>query len=1241
MKSFKWAGCVGRFVRQWNGVSRACAMAPARRVSNWRGDRNVAAFDPLEPRCLMAAAFDLIGVTQMRADPAFAGIDGSGVSVAVIDTGVDFAHPLLQPGFVAGADIVFGGNVPTPVGDHGSHVAGIVGARDPNIGVAPGVGLIGLQVFTPSNNGQPLAYSTHTERALAWVLENRAQFNIVAVNMSLGGGNFTSVDQVAGDILLDDVQRLEAAGVTVVSAAGNSYADEQTGGSGSPGIFSTLDVGAVWEENEGGRQFGDGIDRTTGPDRITVFSQRPNTTNNVIFAPGAMILSTIPGNQLQEMPGTSMASPMVAGVVALMQEAAQQFGGRLLTPVEVRQIIQQTADIINDGDDEDTTVRTTGANYPRINAYKALQFIRQAFAGGPGPDPGPGPGPDPDPVDPNGTIASAIAGPSLAGAAVEEFRGDIGSDGSSAIGPRDVDLVRFEVLAPGTVTVTATKDGSSLDAFLRIFDINGAQIAFDDDSLGNLNARVTVALGTGTYYAGVSGASNSGYNPSVAGSGTDGSTGGYVLNFGLSSSDPNGLLSGAVPLNLGGAQGEEVIPGFIGADFNAPVGSSDVDIFRVVVPDNGTLFLDIDTPDANGFVDSVLRIFDEAGNELTARSDDDLAPDELTDPFDPSIVTDEFGNPVGHATDSYVDGTVLRGDVYYIAISDFNNRFYDPSTLSGRPATGPGGTYELHVTFVNNDLNGSIQQALTATSLPFAAAGVLGFDPLPLGDLHEVGDRDVDFVRVNSPVAGILQAVVASTTVPENTSPVDTVLRLFDGNGTLLTFNDDTNGLDPEIRFEIEAGVDYFIAVAGFGNDHFDPFVLGSGSPGDTGLYGFAVDVLPLAEKTRLTDDTIDSGGVVNVALGFRRGGVVGEDRGFARRQTDVDLYRFVADGTGTVEIVAMPGSDFGADPFLRLFDANLVEIAFDDNSVGLSRGARIATTVTPGTYYIGVSGAGSSSRSYDPRTGAGAGVGSTGDYTLSVTGALGPTDAPDLRVAAVVPKIKPGAVIGGQTRGTALVRVVNDGNQPSAGFASTRLVLSTDGEISDNDTTVAVLPAKMLKLRPGAGKNIKAKFVIPSVADGNYFLLAEADFGKSILERSEGNNVGSSAGAIPIAAPFLDLSASMGQVPISLVAGQKAQITLMVRNDGNVAAKGVVPVRVLASLDGALSGDDSVLVNLPAVKLNIKAGATKAVKLKFTVPAGITAGSYFYIASIDNTPLLDRNLSNNVAVSPGQFVLG
>jgi subtilisin family serine protease len=80
-------------------------------------------------------AFDLIGLTQLRNDSRFAGIDGSGFTVAVIDTGLDGSHPLISTNFRAFADFVDGRTNAYDSGQHGTHVAGTVGARDPNIGL--------------------------------------------------------------------------------------------------------------------------------------------------------------------------------------------------------------------------------------------------------------------------------------------------------------------------------------------------------------------------------------------------------------------------------------------------------------------------------------------------------------------------------------------------------------------------------------------------------------------------------------------------------------------------------------------------------------------------------------------------------------------------------------------------------------------------------------------------------------------------------------------------------------------------------------------------------------------------------------------------------------------------------------------------------------------------------------------------------------------------------------------------
>ena len=517
--------------------------------------------------------------------------------------------------------------------------------------------------------------------------------------------------------------------------AADDTPDRQTINAAAPAIFSTLAVGAVWEANEGPQPgYGNQI---TGPDHLTGFSQRPPLgAGNVIYAPGALINSTLPGNRLGDMAGTSMAAPMVAGVVALMQEAAQQFGGRYLTTNEVREIMQSTADQIIDGDDEVDNVRNTGQTLPRVNAYRAVQEIRARFTNIAPPPPdngggggGGGGGNMPAVGDANGTIAGAINTPQLTGAPIAAINGEIGIDGmASAIGASDVDLYRVQPSAAGTVFATVgsnTASPADFDAYMRVFDATGQQITFNDDANGTLFPRTSFAVQAGqTYYVAISGLGNDSYNPAVAGSGSAGATGRYALSLQLSNADPNGLISAAVEIDLGNEESPtHFLNGLIGADYGQPVGVSDVDIFRVLAPDDGYLVVDIDTPDVarTDFVDSFLRVFNEQGQEV-ARSDDDQArtlggaPLEFdTDPAQNAFFSravDGNGVFAGHDTDSFIIVPVTRGQTYYFAVSDYFNSDYNPAVLDGRLESGSGGLYDIIISFETDDTNSTINRAI-------------------------------------------------------------------------------------------------------------------------------------------------------------------------------------------------------------------------------------------------------------------------------------------------------------------------------------------------------------------------------------------------------------------------------------------------------------------------------------------------------------------------------------------------
>lgn len=1093
-------------IRRLLGLGRhhlACArqrplVAPSARAT-------VAVWESLEFRTLFSAAFDVTGLTQLRADPAFAGVDGSDLSVAVLDTGLFASHPDIQGNFLRFFDAVGNGQsagtdpgsdvasqaFDPPGQGHGTHVAGTVGSTNPEVGVATGANLIGVRVLLSEGDSQPQV--NPLVAGLQWVLANQDDYNIRVVNLSLGTNtNFSNVPNQ------DDVGRLidqlEDRGVTVVSASGNSYGGFASPGTAYPSVFSTLAVANTWEDagtaqerdvvtlgqGEGGL-FGV-IDQDPQADQLSASSQR-STLPNQVAAPGTTIFSTWNGDEgllYNTIAGTSMASPFVAGSVALMQDAAFTFGGRYLTPTEVLAIVRETGDDILDAQNPDTArfpvgrddagqleqsgpiedLPESGETFKRINVYRALQRVRDFITGGTNPDP------NPDPVlrteDTNNVREAATPIPSLNGLDAFDFVASIGADGDVNVGADDVDLYRIELTSPGfpVFGLGEVEGGAVFDAYLRLFDSAGTQLAFQDDAGSNpyptLDTREALSsrLPAGVYYFGVSAFNNSTYNIASGAAFVDGaSSGDYRVTISLTNPDPNGVAQGAFQLDLtnpgvirdGTATAANLVPGTIGSDPNPltaegtpriEVGATDVDFFVVTAPDTGRLTVDVDAfsaglPDA---VDSYLAVYDEALNLVG--SNDDEAP---------------------QVFDSLLTVDVAQGARYFIALTTFQNRSFNPSDPFDRLSSNPGavGSYEAFFSFDNGDANGTVNRAVTfAEADPDGDGRVLGEIGADLGvpllsDSANGGAKDVDFFTFAPTQPGLLQIDVTGD------AGFDAVVGLWtlDEQGELVAVGD-TNDAPSTIGVEVTEGLvnkDLFVSVTGAGNQGFNPFAVGSGSGGETGTYTLAITQRSEQEFRGLTNNSIQDHTPEAVTVGEPIRRDVGRDGTIDVGRDDIDIYRFDSPFNGVLTVRTDTSTEASADTFLRLFDAAGGERAFNNNASGATTASAASVPVVAGqTYYVGVNGASEEARNYNPLTGAGAADGSEGEYELVLEATE--SDLPTVTIS--------DAEVAEATGGVAQAVFTLTLSKPSAGTPTVTLTTSDGSATAGSDyvaTSVAV----------------------------------------------------------------------------------------------------------------------------------------------------------------------------------------
>jgi subtilisin family serine protease len=309
-------------------------------------------------------AYDpIIGAAQVRSTY---NVDGTGMTVAVIDTGVDYNNSAFGGSFGPASKVIAGydfadnsANPMATISQHGTAVAGLIGSNDPNdLGVAPGADIVALRV-TDSSNTSSL---TSIANALQWVINNHADYNITAVNMSLADGNnyvqnwFASGGGPAEQVT-NLINQLTAMNIPVVAATGNNFNGQQGEGF-SAIVASTISVTAT------------DLSGNLLPNAQRLGSTIGGASTTTIAAPGEGLTAPSGDSGTSTVEGTSFATPLVTGSVVLLQQIYESRFGTLPTVSQLKSWLEQGSNPINDP--------VTGITIGELNVPKAAAQIPQA-----------------------------------------------------------------------------------------------------------------------------------------------------------------------------------------------------------------------------------------------------------------------------------------------------------------------------------------------------------------------------------------------------------------------------------------------------------------------------------------------------------------------------------------------------------------------------------------------------------------------------------------------------------------------------------------------------------------------------------------------------------------------------------------------------------------------------------------------------------------------------------------------